>query len=100
VEKNKQLQESMTELEKKLGEARSQCREREMQLVCQKKKAKELVTTVQRYEQLPALSPEVDVLYQLMSRSNVLSFFHLHSIAILVTLWHKFITVQNGCVMQ
>ncbi|XP_040523422.1 centrosomal protein of 85 kDa-like isoform X5 [Gallus gallus] len=51
VEKNKQLQESMTELEKKLGEARSQCREREMQLVCQKKKEKELVTTVQSLQQ-------------------------------------------------
>uniref|UniRef100_A0A8C3L0S5 Centrosomal protein 85 like n=1 Tax=Chrysolophus pictus TaxID=9089 RepID=A0A8C3L0S5_CHRPC len=50
-EKNKQLQETMTELEKKLGEARSQCREREMQLVCQKKKEKELVTTVQSLQQ-------------------------------------------------
>ncbi|XP_072189284.1 centrosomal protein of 85 kDa-like [Excalfactoria chinensis] len=50
-EKNKQLQETMTELEKKLGEARSLCREREMQLVCQKKKEKELVTTVQSLQQ-------------------------------------------------
>uniref|UniRef100_A0A8D0FBY0 Centrosomal protein 85 like n=1 Tax=Strix occidentalis caurina TaxID=311401 RepID=A0A8D0FBY0_STROC len=50
-EKNKQLQEAMTELEKKLGEARSQCRERELQLVCQKKKEKELVTTVQSLQQ-------------------------------------------------
>ncbi|KAM6139106.1 centrosomal protein of 85 kDa-like [Phoenicopterus ruber ruber] len=50
-EKNKQLQETMTELEKKLGEARSQCRERELQLVCQKKKEKELVTTVQSLQQ-------------------------------------------------
>ncbi|OXB76500.1 UNVERIFIED_CONTAM: hypothetical protein H355_014544 [Colinus virginianus] len=50
-EKNKQLQETMTELEKKLEEARSQCREREMQLVCQKKKEKELVTTVQSLQQ-------------------------------------------------
>ncbi|NWU89165.1 CE85L protein, partial [Upupa epops] len=50
-EKNKQLQETMTELEKKLGEAQSQCRERELQLVCQKKKEKELVTTVQSLQQ-------------------------------------------------
>ncbi|OPJ73133.1 centrosomal protein of-like [Patagioenas fasciata monilis] len=50
-EKNKQLQETMTELEKKLAEARSQCRERELQLVCQKKKEKELVTTVQSLQQ-------------------------------------------------
>ncbi|NXI43117.1 CE85L protein, partial [Galbula dea] len=50
-EKNKQLQETMTELEKKLGEARSQCRERELQLVCQKKKEKDLVTTVQSLQQ-------------------------------------------------
>ncbi|KAM9016698.1 centrosomal protein of 85 kDa-like isoform 1-T1 [Ara ararauna] len=50
-EKNKQLQETMTELEKKLGEARSQCRERELQLACQKKKEKELVTTVQSLQQ-------------------------------------------------
>ncbi|NXP49903.1 CE85L protein, partial [Heliornis fulica] len=50
-EKNKQLRETVTELEKKLGEARSQCRERELQLVCQKKKEKELVTTVQSLQQ-------------------------------------------------
>ncbi|XP_010132652.1 PREDICTED: centrosomal protein of 85 kDa-like, partial [Buceros rhinoceros silvestris] len=50
-EKNKQLQETVTELEKKLGEARSQCRERELQLACQKKKEKELVTTVQSLQQ-------------------------------------------------
>lgn len=50
----------MTELEKKLGEARSQCRERELQLVCQKKKEKELVTTVQRYEQLLGLCLETN----------------------------------------
>lgn len=66
----------MTELEKKLGEARSQCREREMQLVCQKKKEKELVTTVQRYEQLPKLIPG-DVLYQLISIYSVLFCFPL-----------------------
>ncbi|KAF2987195.1 hypothetical protein EK904_012131 [Melospiza melodia maxima] len=50
-EKNKQLQETMAELEKKLGEARSQCRERELQLASQKKKEKELVTTVQSLQQ-------------------------------------------------
>lgn len=70
----------MTELEKKLGEARSQCREREMQLVCQKKKEKELVTTVQRYEQLSKLSPGVDVLYQLISIYNVLVFFSTYTL--------------------
>ncbi|NXY87693.1 CE85L protein, partial [Alcedo cyanopectus] len=50
-EKNKQLEETVAELEKKLGEAQSQCRERELQLVCQKKKEKELVTTVQSLQQ-------------------------------------------------
>ncbi|XP_068794244.1 centrosomal protein of 85 kDa-like isoform X7 [Struthio camelus] len=50
-EKNKQLQETLTELEKKLGETRSQCRDKELQLVCQKKKEKELVTTVQSLQQ-------------------------------------------------
>ncbi|XP_065590720.1 centrosomal protein of 85 kDa-like isoform X2 [Cyrtonyx montezumae] len=50
-EKNKQLEETVTELEKKLEEAQSQCREREMQLVCQKKKEKELITTVQSLQQ-------------------------------------------------
>ncbi|NWR74939.1 CE85L protein, partial [Centropus unirufus] len=50
-EKNKQLQETMTELEKMLREARSQCREREFQLACQKKKEKELVTMVQSLQQ-------------------------------------------------
>ncbi|NWX17241.1 CE85L protein, partial [Aegotheles bennettii] len=50
-EKNKQLQENMTELEKKLGEAQSQCRETQWQLACQKKKEKELVTTLQSLQQ-------------------------------------------------
>ncbi|KAF4796568.1 Centrosomal protein of 85 kDa-like protein [Turdus rufiventris] len=50
-EKNKQLQETVAELEKKLGESRSQCRERELQLASQKKKEKELVTTVQSLQQ-------------------------------------------------
>ncbi|NXC17979.1 CE85L protein, partial [Corythaeola cristata] len=42
---NKQLQETMTELEFFFGEARSQCREKELFFLCQKKKEKELVTT-------------------------------------------------------
>uniref|UniRef100_A0A8C3I0L8 Centrosomal protein 85 like n=1 Tax=Chrysemys picta bellii TaxID=8478 RepID=A0A8C3I0L8_CHRPI len=50
-EKNKQLQETVTDLEKKLGETRTQCREKELQLVCQKKKEKDLVTTVQSLQQ-------------------------------------------------
>uniref|UniRef100_A0A7M4E9T8 Centrosomal protein 85 like n=1 Tax=Crocodylus porosus TaxID=8502 RepID=A0A7M4E9T8_CROPO len=50
-EKNKQLQETVADLEKKLGEARAQCREKELQLVCQKKKEKELVSTVQSLQQ-------------------------------------------------
>lgn len=56
----------MAELEKKLGEARSQCKERELQLAAQKKKEKELVTTVQRYEQLLRLCPGMGVLLHLM----------------------------------
>lgn len=67
----------MTELENKLGEARSQCRERELQLVCQKKKEKELVTTVQRYEQLPELCPEMGVPSQLMSGRDVFCSYNL-----------------------
>ncbi|NXH15627.1 CE85L protein, partial [Bucco capensis] len=50
-ENKKQLQETVAELEKQLGEAWSQCREREVQLVCQKRKEKELVTTVQSLQQ-------------------------------------------------
>ncbi|XP_053917485.1 centrosomal protein of 85 kDa-like isoform X4 [Cuculus canorus] len=50
-EKNKQLRETTAELEKKLREVRSQCKERELQLMCQKKKEKELVTTVQSLQQ-------------------------------------------------
>ncbi|CAM4533638.1 centrosomal protein of 85 kDa-like isoform X1 [Lepidochelys kempii] len=50
-EKNKQLQETVTDLEKKLGETRTQCREKELQLMCQKKKEKDLVTTVQSLQQ-------------------------------------------------
>uniref|UniRef100_A0A8D0GZ71 Centrosomal protein 85 like n=1 Tax=Sphenodon punctatus TaxID=8508 RepID=A0A8D0GZ71_SPHPU len=50
-EKSKQLQETVTDLEKMLGETRAQCKEKELQLVCQKKKEKELVTTVQSLQQ-------------------------------------------------
>uniref|UniRef100_K7FY37 Centrosomal protein 85 like n=1 Tax=Pelodiscus sinensis TaxID=13735 RepID=K7FY37_PELSI len=50
-EKNKQLQETVTDLEKKLGDIRTQCREKELQLVCQKKKEKDLVATVQSLQQ-------------------------------------------------
>uniref|UniRef100_A0A8C8RF70 Centrosomal protein 85 like n=1 Tax=Pelusios castaneus TaxID=367368 RepID=A0A8C8RF70_9SAUR len=50
-EKNKQLQETVTNLEKKLGDTRTQCREKELQLVCQKKREKDLVTTVQSLQQ-------------------------------------------------
>lgn len=70
-EKNKQLQETMAELEKKLGEAQSQCRERELQLASQKKKEKELVTTVQRYE------PAMGVLFHLMSEPNAIGSLNL-----------------------
>ncbi|NXQ53279.1 CE85L protein, partial [Anthoscopus minutus] len=69
-EKNKQLQETMAELENKLGEAWSQCRERELQLASQKKKEKELITTVFRYEQLLRLCPAMAVLSHLISRPN------------------------------
>lgn len=62
----------MAELEKKLGEARLQCREKELQLVCQKKKEKELVTTVQRYEQLLGLGPDMEVIPHPMSRPYVI----------------------------
>ncbi|KAL8186451.1 UNVERIFIED_CONTAM: hypothetical protein K2H54_070670, partial [Gekko kuhli] len=48
-EKNKQLKATVAELEKALEESRAQCTEKELQLVCQKKKEKELVTSVQRY---------------------------------------------------
>lgn len=47
-EKNKQLKTTIAELEKELEESRTQCKENELQLVCQKKKEKELVTSVQR----------------------------------------------------
>ncbi|XP_015264574.1 PREDICTED: centrosomal protein of 85 kDa-like [Gekko japonicus] len=50
-EKNKQLKATVAELEKALEESRAQCTEKELQLVCQKKKEKELVTSVQSLQQ-------------------------------------------------
>ncbi|XP_045861447.1 centrosomal protein of 85 kDa-like isoform X3 [Meles meles] len=50
-EKNKNLQESLLDMEKKLEEIKKQCQEKEAQLMCQKKKEKELVTTVQSLQQ-------------------------------------------------
>ncbi|XP_038623321.1 centrosomal protein of 85 kDa-like isoform X2 [Tachyglossus aculeatus] len=50
-ERNAALQETIADMEKKLSETRTQCREKEVQLVCQKKKEKELVTTVQSLQQ-------------------------------------------------
>lgn len=47
-EKNKNLQETLIDTEKKLEEIRKQCQDKEVQLLCQKKKEKELVTSVQR----------------------------------------------------
>ncbi|XP_060094609.1 centrosomal protein of 85 kDa-like isoform X2 [Heteronotia binoei] len=50
-EKNKQLKATVAELEKALEESRAQCTEKELKLVCQKKKEKELVTSVQSLQQ-------------------------------------------------
>lgn len=50
-EKNKNLQETLIDTEKKLEEIKKQCQEKEMQLLCQKKKEKELVTSVQSLQQ-------------------------------------------------
>uniref|UniRef100_A0A452T620 Centrosomal protein 85 like n=1 Tax=Ursus maritimus TaxID=29073 RepID=A0A452T620_URSMA len=50
-EKNKNLQETLLDMEKKLEEIKKQCQEKEAQLICQKKKEKELVTTVQSLQQ-------------------------------------------------
>ncbi|KAL1770035.1 centrosomal protein of 85 kDa-like isoform X1 [Sigmodon hispidus] len=50
-EKNKNLQDTLLDTEKKLEEIRKQCQEKEMQLLCQKKKEKELVTSVQSLQQ-------------------------------------------------
>ncbi|KAB0346489.1 hypothetical protein FD754_011346 [Muntiacus muntjak] len=50
-EKNKNLQETLIDVEKKLEEFKKQYQEKEAQLICQKKKEKELVTTVQSLQQ-------------------------------------------------
>ncbi|KAM7136377.1 centrosomal protein of 85 kDa-like isoform 1-T1 [Molossus nigricans] len=50
-EKNKNLQETLIDMEKNLEEIKKQCQEKETQLMCQKKKEKELVTTVQSLQQ-------------------------------------------------
>lgn len=50
-EKNKNLQETLIDMEKKLEEMKKQCQDKEAQLICQKKKEKELVTTVQNLQQ-------------------------------------------------
>ncbi|XP_004422319.1 PREDICTED: centrosomal protein of 85 kDa-like isoform X1 [Ceratotherium simum simum] len=50
-EKNKNLQETLIDVEKKLEEMKKQCQEKDAQLICQKKKEKELVTTVQSLQQ-------------------------------------------------
>ncbi|KAK1337983.1 hypothetical protein QTO34_001087 [Cnephaeus nilssonii] len=50
-EKNKNLQETLIDVEKKLEEMKKQCQDKEAQLICQKKKEKELVTTVQNLQQ-------------------------------------------------
>ncbi|XP_074043552.1 centrosomal protein of 85 kDa-like isoform X2 [Macrotis lagotis] len=50
-EKNRNLQETVKDMEKKLEEIRTQHQEKEVQLACQQKKEKELVTTVQSLQQ-------------------------------------------------
>ncbi|XP_021096339.1 centrosomal protein of 85 kDa-like isoform X3 [Heterocephalus glaber] len=50
-EKNKNLQEALIDTEKKLEEIKKQCQEKEAQLICQKKKEKELVTSIQSLQQ-------------------------------------------------
>lgn len=50
-EKYKQLKTGMVKLEKELEASETQCKEKELQLVCQKKKEKELIVAVQRYGQ-------------------------------------------------
>ncbi|XP_053448033.1 centrosomal protein of 85 kDa-like isoform X2 [Nycticebus coucang] len=50
-EKNKNLQETLITTEKKLEEIKKQCQDKEAQLICQKKREKELVTTVQSLQQ-------------------------------------------------
>ncbi|KFO24449.1 hypothetical protein H920_14155 [Fukomys damarensis] len=50
-EKNKNLQEALIDTEKKFEEIKKQCQEKEAQLMCQKKKEKELVTSIQSLQQ-------------------------------------------------
>ncbi|XP_031203971.1 centrosomal protein of 85 kDa-like isoform X3 [Mastomys coucha] len=50
-EKNKNLQETLIDTEKKLEEIKKQCQDKEVQLLCQKKKEKELVMSVQSLQQ-------------------------------------------------
>ncbi|XP_006879061.1 PREDICTED: centrosomal protein of 85 kDa-like [Elephantulus edwardii] len=50
-EKNKNLQETLIDMEKKIEDIKKQNQEKEAQLICQKKKEKELVTTVQSLQQ-------------------------------------------------
>ncbi|XP_007427818.1 centrosomal protein of 85 kDa-like isoform X1 [Python bivittatus] len=50
-EKNKQLKATMVKLENELEESKTQCKEKELQLVCQKKKEKELIIAVQSLQQ-------------------------------------------------
>ncbi|XP_027704366.1 centrosomal protein of 85 kDa-like isoform X2 [Vombatus ursinus] len=50
-ERNRNLHETVKDMEKKLGEIRTQYQEKEVQLTCQRKKEKELVTTVQSLQQ-------------------------------------------------
>ncbi|XP_023570020.1 centrosomal protein of 85 kDa-like [Octodon degus] len=50
-EKNKSLQEALMDTEKKLEEVKKHCQDKEAQLVCQKKKEKELVTSIQSLQQ-------------------------------------------------
>ncbi|XP_069729722.1 centrosomal protein of 85 kDa-like [Phaenicophaeus curvirostris] len=72
-EKNKQLQETTTELEMKLLEVRSQCRERELQLVCQKEKEKELVTVVRGLQQRVEKCLEDRARLPLLDKNQLLS---------------------------
>ncbi|XP_070788875.1 centrosomal protein of 85 kDa-like isoform X3 [Pituophis catenifer annectens] len=50
-EKYKQLKAGMVKLEKELEASETQCKEKELQLVCQKKKEKELIVAVQSLQQ-------------------------------------------------
>ncbi|XP_069722249.1 centrosomal protein of 85 kDa-like [Phaenicophaeus curvirostris] len=72
-EKNKQLHETMTELETKLLEVQSQCRERELQLVRQKEKEKELFTVVRGLQQRVEECLEDDIRLPLLDKNELLS---------------------------